>query len=126
MVISNTFEFIHHTLAPSNPETSISINIKWFPPPPPPPPPPDHFKLNTHGSFSNISCGSGIGEVIKDDQRNWRVGYYKRSHSHNHIMEKLEALSTGLQFSITYNLKPLEVESDSIDLLRYLEEPVSL
>ncbi|KAK6781886.1 hypothetical protein RDI58_019682 [Solanum bulbocastanum] len=41
-------------------------------------------------------------------------------------MAESEALFSGLQLDITYNLKPLEVEFDSTDLLLYLEEPISL
>lgn len=49
------------------------------------------------------------------------MGFHKRSNSHYHIMTELEALLTGLIIAHSYNLTPIEIETNSVEVIQLLK-----
>ncbi|MCD7454077.1 hypothetical protein HAX54_023438 [Datura stramonium] len=87
------------------------------------PPPPNVYKLNTDGAFSSIKQIGGIRRIIRDFQGCWEVGFSNISKATNHTAAKFEALEIGLHLALSFNFFPLEVETDSIEVLQNLDYP---
>uniref|UniRef100_M1B3L5 LINE-type retrotransposon LIb DNA, complete sequence, Insertion at the S14 site n=1 Tax=Solanum tuberosum TaxID=4113 RepID=M1B3L5_SOLTU len=63
----------------------------------------------------------GIGGIIRNSSGGWMVGFHNQTHCHNNTMSEIEAFLTGLHIAFTHNLFPLEVETDSLEILQFLE-----
>ncbi|OIT40599.1 hypothetical protein A4A49_56271, partial [Nicotiana attenuata] len=77
------------------------------------------FKLNIDGAFHQNRAE--IGGVIRNNAREWIMGFHQRVQAVNCTHAEIMALSKGLDFISQHNLWPCEVETDStqvIDLLR--------
>ncbi|WMV49929.1 hypothetical protein MTR67_043314, partial [Solanum verrucosum] len=109
-------EYITHNQSPSNHNATVDIHVKWFPPPI------GFYKLNIDGALSKHKKNGGISGVIRDATGKWRMGFHKKSYSHNHTMIELEALLTGLNIAHAYNFSPIEVETDSAEAIELLEK----
>ncbi|KAK4714100.1 hypothetical protein R3W88_020007 [Solanum pinnatisectum] len=48
------------------------------------------------------------------------VGFHKRIQCQSHTISEIEALLNGLQIAYAHNLLPLEVETDSLEILQLL------
>ncbi|KAK4726506.1 hypothetical protein R3W88_031423 [Solanum pinnatisectum] len=90
--------------------------IQWFLPPL------GFYKLNTDGSFSKNKGIGGIGGIIRNSSGGWMVGFHNQTHCHSHTMSEIEAFLAGLHIAFTHNLFPLEVETDSLEILQFLED----
>lgn len=92
--------------------TNTDISIKWFPSKH------DVFKLNIGDSSSYNHDHCGIGGVIRNSKGDWKVGYFNKRSSHYHTMVELEALE--------YNLTPLVIETDSVEVIHLIHQPFSI
>ncbi|XP_059294747.1 uncharacterized protein LOC132047768 [Lycium ferocissimum] len=91
-----------------------TITIKWEPP--------DHtpLKLNTDGACQGNPGVGGIGGVFRDKSGNWVLGYMKGlPHTTNNLAE-LTAIMQGLR--LEHNLKPLEINTDSTEVIKMINE----
>lgn len=69
------------------------------------------------GLFLLISFFCGFSGVIYNYLGKWIVGYDDKSSSHCRSMVELEAIQHGLELALTYNLVPLIVKTDSVEVI---------
>lgn len=75
-----------------------------------------------HSYILNNNSG-GIGGVIRNSNGDWVVvGYWKNTYALNHIHMELIALQQGLQLAAELHHWPLEVETDSTEVIQLLEQ----
>lgn len=78
------------------------------------------FKLNTDGSsLGNPGVGS-VGGVIRNSRGDWLVGLVKGIPIATNNLSELLALMQGLEMAMKKNLIPLEVTTDSFDIIQML------
>nr|XP_009762739.1 PREDICTED: uncharacterized protein LOC104214726 [Nicotiana sylvestris] len=97
-----------------SPNPRTTVYTKWKPP--------DRgtFKLNVEGSSLGNPGRGGIGEVIRDWESNWIIGFNMSiSHATNIYMEGL-TLTQGLKIAIQQNIRRLVVETDCSALVNML------
>ncbi|XP_059315446.1 uncharacterized protein LOC132066074 [Lycium ferocissimum] len=93
-----------------------TISIKWEPPELTP------YKLNSDRACQGNSGVRGIRGVIRDRSGNWVLGYMKRlPHTTNNLVE-LTAIMQGLKLAMEHNLMPLEINTDSTEVIKMINE----
>lgn len=80
------------------------------------------FKLNVDGAFRSATPISGICRLIRDADSNWTFGFIKSVHANCPIYVELQAIHQGLILAEQNNLTPLEMETNSPDVIRYLKK----
>lgn len=63
----------------------------------------------------------GIGRVIRNDLGAWILGFYNRNNGRNHTTTELEALHYGLTIASSHNFIPLEIGTDSLEIMILLD-----
>ncbi|OIT29690.1 putative ribonuclease h protein, partial [Nicotiana attenuata] len=91
-----------------------TIHIKWEPPIE------GFFKSNINGSCLGNPGRGGIGEIFRDSNRNWILGFNMGfAHTTNIQMEPMSLLQ-GLKLAIQKRLTPLVIETDCQELINLL------
>nr|XP_016482300.1 PREDICTED: uncharacterized protein LOC107803181 [Nicotiana tabacum] len=94
------------------------VHIKWYPPP-------SHkYKLNIDASMDKHNTG-GIGSVIRNSGGDWIIGFFNRIKAHNSTHAELQALQAGLNLAYEQRLAPLEIDTDSTDIIKLLQHNIS-
>ncbi|OIT29711.1 hypothetical protein A4A49_57393, partial [Nicotiana attenuata] len=88
--------------------------IKWYLPPP------HNYKLNIDASLGNHNTG-GIGGIIRNSQGDMIVGFTNKIKAYNSTHAELQALHVGLKLAHDKGLAPLEIDTDSTDIIQLLE-----
>ncbi|XP_019241530.1 PREDICTED: uncharacterized protein LOC109221507, partial [Nicotiana attenuata] len=89
----------------------IPIKIKWNKPPR------GQFKLNIDASFNNHNQKSGLGGVIRDTYGNWMVGFAKSTQASGSLQTEMKALIVRLKTAQEWGMFPLEIETDSKEVV---------
>ncbi|XP_075077404.1 uncharacterized protein LOC142164120 [Nicotiana tabacum] len=99
----------------SNPLKKKHIKVKWHKPPK------GWYKLNIDASF-NKNQPSSLGGVFRNTNGSWTVGFTKAIHTNGALESELLALVEGLTTAQEWNLFPLEIETDCIQVVNAPEE----
>ena len=81
------------------------------------------LKLNTDGSFDDLSGVAGGGGLIRDEQGNWLAGYTRKVGRANSFVAEAWALRDGLMLCNQLNLSSVIVEFDAKSLVDALNNP---
>lgn len=109
-------EFKYCTGATTPPTLTKNIKVRWLRPTP------GSYKLNTDGSFPEKDQRGGIGGVIRNSNGDWVLSYSKKIDAYNHTHTELSALEHGLQLAANQHLIPIENETDSIEVIEFLNK----
>lgn len=113
LVKDRVTKFILLTDRENHTENRLSVHIKWLKPPS------GVFKLNM---VTSLGSHYGIGEVIRNTDGVWVVGFSANSLAINVALSELLALHQGLQIAHERYLTPIEIEIDSTDLFSILDK----
>lgn len=111
-IINQVSEFHYLTERESNQDLRLSCSTNWRKPPI------GWYKLNLDGAHNKAT--SGIGGVVRGHNGQWILGFNMRVHAASYTYAELLAFEQSLKFAIERNLLPLEIESDSIQVLQLL------
>ncbi|KAH0709752.1 hypothetical protein KY284_011179 [Solanum tuberosum] len=95
--------------------TKNTIQVKWESPKP------GRFKLNTDGAVKSSPSHGGIGEVIRNHRGYWIIGFMSKEAHVNPILAELRALRQGPIMALEHDAKPLEINTDSIELTKLMK-----
>ncbi|KAK4713627.1 hypothetical protein R3W88_019534 [Solanum pinnatisectum] len=62
----------------------------------------------------------GIGGVIRNHNGDWIIGFISREAHVDPVLAEIRTLKQGLLMAINHNLKPLDINTDSSQLITYL------
>ncbi|XP_075111177.1 uncharacterized protein LOC107777689 [Nicotiana tabacum] len=93
------------------PSPKIYINVKWHRLPK------GWFKLNIDASFHKNIQICGLCGVIRNANGHWIVGYTKSAHARGSLHAEIKALLDGLKTSLNWGLFPLQIETDSTEVV---------
>ncbi|KAL2941343.1 hypothetical protein RDABS01_029693 [Bienertia sinuspersici] len=85
------------------------------------PPQPGFYKLNTDGSWKDISKAGG-GGVIRRDNGTWFMGFSLKYHFLSPLAAELQALRDGLLLAKQFQLTKVEVETDAKTIISLLKD----
>ncbi|XP_019235506.1 PREDICTED: uncharacterized protein LOC109215848 [Nicotiana attenuata] len=91
----------------------MTIDIKWHPPQK------GWYKLNVDGAHDNLK--SGIGGVFRSCSGKWIIGFQKKTNAIYPLHAELQSLQEGLKLAHRFMLFPLEIETDSTDVIKAIE-----
>lgn len=94
-------------------------NIHWMPPPC------DVCKLNCDGAMSGLGTNSVVGGVLRDHYDNFIFGFASALKSCNVLEAELHALSMGINLARLKGFWKVEIESDSLSVVRFIKEGCS-
>ncbi|KAH0765374.1 hypothetical protein KY285_001245 [Solanum tuberosum] len=85
----------------------------------------DGFKHDLTRALALEKVGKtvGIGGVIRNHTGNWVTSFSNKSTAHNHTIAEIEAFHTGLILANSLKVGPLEIETDSSDILDHVKPP---
>ncbi|XP_019234422.1 PREDICTED: uncharacterized protein LOC109214912 [Nicotiana attenuata] len=89
----------------------ILIKIKWYKPPR------GWFKLNIDGSFNNHNQKCGLRGIFRNTNGKWVVGFAKSTHANGSLEAEMKALKEELKTTKEWSLFPLEIETDSMEVV---------
>ncbi|XP_075076706.1 uncharacterized protein LOC142163331 [Nicotiana tabacum] len=64
----------------------------------------------------------GLGGVIRNNNDSWIIGYQKLTNVISNTHAELLALETGLKVALQLQLQPLEIETDSTEVISLLDK----
>ncbi|XP_019255539.1 PREDICTED: uncharacterized protein LOC109234131 [Nicotiana attenuata] len=67
----------------------------------------------------------GIGGIIRNSCGDWIIGFFNRIKAHNSTHAELQALQSGLNLAYEKRLAPLEIDTDSTDIIKLLQHNIS-
>ncbi|OIT31306.1 hypothetical protein A4A49_56379, partial [Nicotiana attenuata] len=111
--INQATEYYYLKYRANNQEKKLSCNTNWRKP---------HvgwIKLNFDRAYKQTT--SGIGGVVRDHNGNWIMGFNMKVQAASYIHAELLALQQSLMLAMERNLFPIEIETDSIQVLNLLE-----
>ncbi|XP_075086060.1 uncharacterized protein LOC142168804 [Nicotiana tabacum] len=94
-----------------NPQNNIPIKVRWHKPPR------GCFKLNIDASFKNNNQKCGLGGVFRNSNGSWVVGFAKSTHANGSLEAEIKALLEGLRTAQEWGMFPLEIETDSTEVV---------
>ncbi|XP_070022452.1 uncharacterized protein [Nicotiana sylvestris] len=97
-----------------NPPKSF-LKINWFKPPR------GWYKLNVDANFHSYNKNCGLGGVFVNATGSWIVGFVKLSHANCSLVAELKALQEGLRTAKEWNLLPLEIETDYLEVIQAIQ-----
>lgn len=74
---------------------------------------PSFVKLNVDGSFSSSSLKGGVGDVFRDIQGNWIIGFRLSLYGNSCKQVEFFALMRGLEMAKTHGFQHLEINTNS-------------
>lgn len=77
--------------------------------------------LNVDGSCNNQIGSSGVGGVIQDHNGSWQVGFLQNIGKGHPLLAEAWTVLIGLQVVISKNFPNDNIESDSLDLVNFLQ-----
>lgn len=92
-----------------------SIVIKWKKPYA------GSYKLNCDGAYDSNNKIGGMGGFIRNSYGQWVLGFQKITNVISNTQSELLALETGLKIAVQFNLQPLEIETDSTEVIKLLQ-----
>lgn len=120
LVVMRAMEYKCCTWPVITPISKKTIYVKWIPPTS------GLYKLNTDGSFLDKQHIDGVRGVIRNSNGDWILGYSKKLYAHNHTHTELITLEQGLQIVVAHHLTLIEIETDSIEAIEFLEQKILL
>lgn len=115
-VVKQALEYKLFTDKKNNTLKRIPLCISWHATPK------GWYKINADGTFRSGKPISGIGGLIRNADSNWTFGFIKSIHADSPIYAELQAIHQGLTIAVEYIFTPLEVETDSTDVIYYLQK----
>lgn len=70
------------------------------------------YKLNTNRSVKQQIGKREVGEVLRNHQDTWIMGYTKTFSHITPIQAELLAILEGLELGVAFGLKPLQINSN--------------
>nr|XP_009765418.1 PREDICTED: uncharacterized protein LOC104216970 [Nicotiana sylvestris] len=80
------------------------------------------YKFNFDGAFHNDFLHLGISGIIRNNKREWILGYYEKCPTISPIQAELLALRQALQTIIKEKITPCELETDATEVIHFLDE----
>ncbi|KAH0645303.1 hypothetical protein KY284_033187 [Solanum tuberosum] len=97
------------------PANKYVIQVKWEPPVP------GSFKLNTDGAVKESPRPGSLGSVIRNHRGDWIIGSYQQRSPCQPNPGKVCALREGVLMAIKYKLNPIDINTDSMELINMFE-----
>lgn len=112
--MATKYHFLNSTGVASH--DNININIKWHLPQ-------QHwYKLNRDGAFQTNGNKLGIRGMFRNHLGNSVMGYQKADCALSPRHVELQVIHVGLQIATTFDLFPLEVETDSTVAIKAINQ----
>ncbi|XP_075077818.1 uncharacterized protein LOC142164226 [Nicotiana tabacum] len=108
------FKFLTEKFSINPPKLFIKIN--WHKPPR------GWFKLNVDANFNNYNQNCSLGDVFRNANGNWVVGFTKSTHVNGSLAAELKALREGVRIATKWKLFPLEIETNCTKVVNALVE----
>lgn len=80
---------------------------RWFSPSP------GNLKLNTDGSWFETRGKAGFGGLFRNDQGEWKLGYYGKMAARSSLETEIWSIYRGLTIILEKGLSNVQIESDS-------------
>lgn len=97
-------------------QARMSVKISWHKPQK------NWYKLNTDGAYKDSTQKSGIGGMIRNHTGKWILGFQKQITAFSSLQTEIHAIHEGLQIATKYGLFPLEVETDSTEVIKAIHQ----
>ncbi|XP_009795815.1 uncharacterized protein [Nicotiana sylvestris] len=110
-----TLEYKLLTENTNNPLKKRSIHVKWHKPPK------GWYKFNIDASY-NKNQPSGLGGVFRSTNSSWILGFTKATYTNGALESERLTLLEGLTTAQEWNLFPLEIETDCIQIVNAPDE----
>ncbi|XP_019224339.1 PREDICTED: uncharacterized protein LOC109206029 [Nicotiana attenuata] len=92
------------------------IKIRWHKPPK------GWFKLNIDASFDSGTQKCGLEGVFTNANGHWIVDFGEPSHASGSLEAEIKALLEGLKTAQEWGMFPLEIETDSVEVIQSIQQ----
>ena len=82
------------------------------------------IKLNSDASFDSVEYTCKLGGLLRDEEGNWKGGYWSRTTAGCVTEAELRAIAEGLEFAWKMRPQRIEVETDSLEAYRLINGEV--
>nr|XP_016446718.1 PREDICTED: uncharacterized protein LOC107771788 [Nicotiana tabacum] len=115
-IINQTLEYHLLTSKSTTNNIKVKLKVKWQAPAR------SWYKLNLDGAFNNSCLHEGVSGIIRNNKGEWILGYYDKYPTTSPNQAELQALWHALQIIIKENIFPVEVKTDTTEVIRFLYE----